>query len=133
MKKAISLSLLLLITGNGLMVTHAHAGFESTVKNISQYGLSTKTQKDLGAACAIVGAVCLFAATITGYPLLEEIMSLNRNMSITANADAANKGPYQGYANAGRIAIKDWRAFILKALAAGIPLTALGTYLLKKG
>ena len=132
MNKAISLSLLLLIAGNGLIVTQAHAGFGDMIKNISQYGLSPEKQKQLGTFCVGTGVFCLFAASIGMLIFLDEARSLSTHTSIVGKADAAHKEPFQTYIDIDKHNIKHSRTCILLALGSGIPLTALGAYLIKK-
>jgi hypothetical protein len=132
------LSLLLFIAGNGLMVTQTHAGFLDSLKNQAvQYALDGNTQKFLGFACYAGGLVltgCASGAALynfTHWPRkVNEIMVSETNNTQMPQILVRNIA--QLIQQTAQDNVKSRNAFILKALALGIPLTVLGTYLLFK-
>jgi hypothetical protein len=132
MKRTLFLSLLLLIAGNGLMVTQAHAGFLENCKNQAlQIALDRGRQQLIGAVCFPLGLSCLLSACLETVALPYWQRRLDREINYDAsNPAAGDKTPntiqkLQNINKSGPINIKT-------ALALGIPLTALGTYLLFK-
>jgi hypothetical protein len=136
------LSLLLFIAGNGLMVTQAHAVYLDNLKNQAlQYFLrQTKSairdtqKKTIGTVCFFGGLSCLALAGGGLYilPALQRNLNLCKNREAASGAigseDSTPTSTVQGAQNN----IKLTHTAILKSAAIGIPLTALGTYLLLK-
>jgi hypothetical protein len=134
MKKALSLSLLILIAGSGLSVTPVNAGFLDSLKNKAlQYSLDPET---IGFACLYVGLVCLATYGIGSsiFPIPTHLNHLNQCQNdlatnIAIGGDDPTKTNVTQYAE-NNVAIN--RRLISGTLAAGTSLTALGAYLLLK-
>jgi|ERR1700733_1259500 len=120
MKRTISLSLLLLIAGNGLMVTQAHADLRGA-------------QKIVGVLCLIFGGASLLKGCGWAVELNNQIKQLyhdkhSLDQRIIANPD---NDPRQQIP-IDELNIKNTKNTLLQQAALGIPLVALGTYLIKK-
>lgn len=127
MKKTLPLSLLLLIAGNGLMVTQVHAGFFGRCKNQAlQIALNRDTQKSIGGFCLTGGVICLVSAGLAS-PVIQKIFKsweVQRDYPRLSNKDKENFTEALLECNETKN-----KNYMLKTLAAGIPLTALGVYL----
>jgi len=133
MKRTIPLSLLLLIAGNGLIVTQAHAGFLDKVKN-KIYKSSVDLVKShpelpaqlfsIGMCCSLLGAMAGSASTSENVEILNDVVE-NGDGDSNAATQQNDRNEYLFY--------KKLNSFAISAIAFGAPLMALGLYLNKKG
>jgi hypothetical protein len=141
MKRTIPLSLLLLIAGNGLMVTQVHAGFLDKAKPLIAYSGNLakqafqEHQQKIAASCLVFGLFLVGLSAPATYDLIDTAQeySSDKRMVKSGTTSADSKEFFNRSAENNKNVIKSIRNFILFAFASGIPLTALGAYLLKKG
>jgi hypothetical protein len=121
MKRTISLSLLLLIVGNGLTVSKTHANFKDA-------------QVMVGVMCFVFGGSSLIKASyniIDLYNKTQHLSTLKNTLPtrLVANPDSDNHARIFLAEND----IKKTKKTFVQEAAIAIPLAALGFYLLKKG
>lgn len=139
MKRTITLSLLLLIAGNGLMVTQAHASFLDTLKNkVSQYST------EIGICSVGAGLACLINACNQYFFKLPQTKNNlafhNRSRDKRRATNMITGQDIENFPASAPIVLQNLQAGVSSAkkntlisLGLSIPLIALGAYLLKKG
>jgi|ERR1700733_6458004 len=129
MKRTIPFSLLLLIAGNGLMVTQTHAGFLDILKN-----LDSQDKKTLAIVCFYGGLASLFLTGIKANHLSHAIRALNVQRSVVNDATqaASTKMDYLTIIARNKEDIIYDSITIAKLVALGTSLAALCVHLLNK-
>jgi|GEM_PF-1889211 len=140
MKRTISLSLLLLIASNGLIISQAHAGFLDKVKplivysgNLAKQALQ-EHQQEIGKSCLGFGLIFLAFGFPATHDLVDHAREYFSDKAMVKNGATSADGKefFNRSAENNKNTMKSIRTLILILLGSGIPLTALGAYLMKK-